>query len=158
MGWLWFASSQECIFNSFHYSNSLSGRSRLSRRGASTIAEAAKTIIESNGGKCLLSTEVTRLIVEDNTVIGVEVQHKRGEKQVEIFEAPIVVSSTGALHSYSKLLKGFVPESYYADLKAIPKGKSAVTLYLGLKRSFWAWIQRREQLDLWILQSWRRSS
>ncbi|MBP9163496.1 MAG: NAD(P)/FAD-dependent oxidoreductase [Leptospiraceae bacterium] len=102
--------------------------------GASTIAEAAKTIIESNGGKCLLSTEVTRLIVEDNTVIGVEVQHKRGEKQVEIFEAPIVVSSTGALHSYSKLLKGFVPESYYADLKAIPKGKSAVTLYLGLKK------------------------
>ena len=101
--------------------------------GASTIAEAAKTIIESNGGKCLLSAEATRLIVENNTAIGVEVQHKRGEKQVEIFEAPIVVSSTGALHSYSKLLKGFVPESYYKDLKTIPKGKSAVTLYVGLK-------------------------
>lgn len=102
--------------------------------GAGSIAEASKSIIESNGGKCLLSTEVTRLIVEGNEVKGVEAQHKRGEKQIEIFEAPIVISSTGAVHSYGKLLKGFIPDSYYEQLKKVPKGKSAVTLYIGLKK------------------------
>jgi all-trans-retinol 13,14-reductase len=102
--------------------------------GAGTIAEAAQSIIESNGGKCLLSTEVTRLIMENNKIVGVEAQHKRGEKQIEIFESPIVVSSTGALHSYSKFLKDSIPKSYLENIKKIPKGKSAVTLYIGLKK------------------------
>lgn len=101
--------------------------------GAGTIAKAAEPIIEANGGKCLLSTEVTRLLIENNTVRGVEVLHKRGEKQTEIFESPIVISSTGAMHTYGKLLKGFVPDSYADTINQLPKGKSAVTLYIGLK-------------------------
>lgn len=103
--------------------------------GASSIAKAAQPIIESNGGICLLNTEVIRLLIENNSVKGVGVQYKRGEKKTEIFEAPIVISSTGALHSYTKLLKGFIADSYSEQIRAIPKGKSAVTLYLGLKRN-----------------------
>lgn len=101
--------------------------------GAGSIAKYAEPIIEANGGKCLLSSMVTGLIVDHNTVIGVEVQQKRGEKRKEIYQAETVISCTGALHTYGELMKGHISESYIEELKKLPRGKSAVTLYLGLK-------------------------
>lgn len=102
--------------------------------GASSIAKAAEPIIEASGGKCILSAKVNKLIIEKNRVKGVEVEHKRGEKQVEVIEADYVISTTGALHSYGELLKGYVPDSYREELEKVSRGKSAVTLYLGLKK------------------------
>jgi phytoene dehydrogenase-like protein len=102
--------------------------------GAGKIAQAMEPIVTANGGKCILNAEATRLLVENGAVKGVEVQHKRGDKQKEIFEAPIVISSTGAYHTYTKLLDGLIPSSYAEELKKFPKGKSAITLFLGLKK------------------------
>jgi all-trans-retinol 13,14-reductase len=102
--------------------------------GAGSIAKGAQPIIEANGGKCMLNAEVNRVLVEDNKVIGVQIQHKRGDKNVEIVYAPIVISTTGAIHTYSRLLADFVPNAIQEDIAKIKKGKSAVTLFIGLNQ------------------------
>ncbi|MCB1144127.1 MAG: NAD(P)/FAD-dependent oxidoreductase [Leptospiraceae bacterium] len=103
--------------------------------GAGKIAESIEPAITENGGKIILSAEVTDLILENGKLQGVEAQHKRGEKKKEKYFAPIVISSTGAKHTYGKLLKDSVSQSYFRELESLKSGKSAVTLYLGLKEN-----------------------
>ncbi|HNO22349.1 MAG TPA: NAD(P)/FAD-dependent oxidoreductase [Leptospiraceae bacterium] len=102
--------------------------------GAGTIARAAEKIIEEAGGKCLLNAEVKGIIVRNGKAAGVDVQHKRGDKTREIVEAPIVISSTGAYHTYTELLKDYAPASYINTIKSFSKGNSAVTLFIGLNK------------------------
>ncbi len=102
--------------------------------GAGTIAKAAEKIIEASGGKCVLNAEVKGLVVTDGKVTGVDVQHKRADKTREIIEAPIVISATGAHHTYTKLLKDHALEEHIKTIKEFPNGNSAVSLFVGLKK------------------------
>ncbi len=102
--------------------------------GAGTIAKAAEKIVEKAGGKCLQNAEVKGIIVKNGKAAGVDVQHRRGDKTREIINAPIIISSTGAYHTYTELLKDYVPESYTDTIKGFSKGSSAVTLFIGLNK------------------------
>jgi phytoene dehydrogenase-like protein len=101
--------------------------------GASQIAKTIEPVIEANGGKCLVSCEAKRLIVENGNITGIEVQYKKANMCTEIFKAPIIISDTGALHSYTHLIKGFIPNHYADQLAQLPAGMSALTLYVGFK-------------------------
>jgi phytoene dehydrogenase-like protein/ferredoxin-NADP reductase len=102
--------------------------------GASRIVKFMKPIIERAGGAILADQEVTGLLVEDGTVQGVETSYPNGsEFGRAAFYAPIVISNIGAVETYEKFLKPFVPMP--GEMKYIPAGLSAITVYLGLKQS-----------------------
>lgn len=102
--------------------------------GASRIVKFIQPIIERAGGAILADQEVMGLLVENDTVRGVETRYPNGPEfgRAE-FYAPIVVSNIGAVETYQKLLKSFV--SLPKEIENFPKGLSAVTVYLGLKQS-----------------------
>jgi all-trans-retinol 13,14-reductase len=102
--------------------------------GAGEIPKAASAVIRAAGGELLTGHEVTRIILEGNRAVGVEVQPKKGHEQPRIeFRAPVIVSDAGAWNTFARLLPAdAVP--FRAELDAPPEGMEAVQLFLGLKR------------------------
>ncbi len=99
--------------------------------GSGTIADAVRDIVESQGGKFLMSREVTEILIEDGKAAGVRLSN--GEE----WRAPVVVSNAGAAVTYLKLLPASYPipfrESLRQFLEANPPS-SALSLYIGFKR------------------------
>lgn len=100
--------------------------------GSSTIAKAIVPIIKEKGGDCLVNSEVSEVILEHNQAVGVKL-NKKG-KTTE-YRAKVIVSNTGALSSFNKL----IPQSYNLDFredlnKFAQVGYTNVTLYVGLKQ------------------------
>ena len=105
--------------------------------GAGGIAESVRKILEANGGQILLRQEVTEIIIENGTAVGVRVR-KAGSpatSPTEEFRAPIIVSAAGAPTTYLRL----VPESYPLPFRQALRQfcqkyplSSAAGLYVGL--------------------------
>jgi all-trans-retinol 13,14-reductase len=102
--------------------------------GAGEIPKAASAVIRAAGGELLTGHEVTRVILEGNRAVGVEVQHKKGHEQPRLeFRAPVIVSDAGAWNTFARLLPAeAVP--FRSELAEPPEGMEAVQLFLGLKR------------------------
>jgi phytoene dehydrogenase-like protein len=104
--------------------------------GAGTIAESVRKVLEANGGEILIRREVTEIIIENGTAVGVRVR-KAGapDAPIEEYRAPIIISAAGAATTYLRL----VPESYPLPfrqalsqfLQQYPLS-SAAGLYVGL--------------------------
>jgi all-trans-retinol 13,14-reductase len=102
--------------------------------GAGEIPKAASSVIREAGGELLPGHEVTKIILEDDRAVGVEVQPQKGKDQSRLeFRAPVVVSDAGAWNTFTRLLPGeAIP--FRAELETLPEGLEAVELFLGLKR------------------------
>ncbi len=99
------------------------------RGGASRIARLIEPIIQLHGGECRLSQDVQEIIVENGTAVGVRVMN--GDR----YFAPVIISDTGALNTFQRLLPASAAPTARRSVEALPPGLSAVTLYLGLSES-----------------------
>jgi len=102
--------------------------------GAGEIAKATGATIRAAGGELLPNHEVTRILLEHDRAVGVEVNIRKGKQGAcAQFRAPVVVSDAGAWNTFARML----PESalpFREQLKSPPEGFEVVELFLGLRR------------------------
>jgi prolycopene isomerase len=92
------------------------------------LADAIAWAITQSGGEVLVSTEATRILVEDGKVAGVELE---GEQRVR---APLVVSNADARLTFDRLVgEEHVPERYLKRLRRMKPSVSAFLLYSAAK-------------------------
>ena len=100
--------------------------------GASSIARNMIPIIERNGGKVLGKKPVSRIIVENNKAVGVQVIIK---DKTEKYFAKKIVSDAGAFNTFQKLIPENLQSPFSDELNTDKLGISTNTLYVGLKES-----------------------
>lgn len=102
--------------------------------GAGEIAKATGAVIRAAGGELLVNHEVTRILLEGDRAVGVEVNIKKGKagKRAE-FRAPIVVSDAGAWNTFTRMLP-VSALTFGNQLGSQPEGFEVVELFLGLRR------------------------
>jgi phytoene dehydrogenase-like protein len=103
--------------------------------GSKAIADSIVPVIKDHGGLCLTDHKVTEIIVENGTAKGVRVLQNKGRSAEEkTYYAPVVVSDAGIAITYNDLLSN---SPFHRPLapELSEETMSAVTLYLGLKRS-----------------------
>lgn len=102
--------------------------------GAGEIAKATGAVIGAAGGELRPGHEVTRILLEGNRALGVEVIVNKGKQKSHAeFRAPVIVSDAGAWNTFTRML----PSSalpFSNDLRSPPAGFEVVELFLGLKR------------------------
>lgn len=102
--------------------------------GAGEIAAATGAVIRAAGGELLANHEVTRILLDGERAIGVEVAIAKGKQPARAeFRAPVVVSDAGAWNTFMHMLPasaGAVGDA----LKSATDGFEAVELFLGLRR------------------------
>ncbi|MFQ5479052.1 MAG: phytoene desaturase family protein [Candidatus Binatia bacterium] len=111
------------MWNSYHF-----GGCFYVKGGGQALSNAFVDIIEENGGKVLLNTEVTQILTEGGRVVGVETA-KRGT-----FKTPAVVSNAAAPLTFDRLLD--CPDLADADRKvgeSLPLACSIHQAYIGLR-------------------------
>ncbi|MBL7684449.1 MAG: NAD(P)/FAD-dependent oxidoreductase [Deltaproteobacteria bacterium] len=112
--------------------------------GSGKIAETILPVIEGSGGTILVKAEVKELLWKNKTVTGVRLQN--GDE----IQAPMVISSTGVLHTYQKLIpENLQKEAGLKDkLKQVRPSLAHLCIYIGLKES--AENLGFEKTNLWI--------
>lgn len=97
--------------------------------GAGRIAETIIPVIESAGGKVLVSAEVARVLIENRRAVGVRMADGRG------FHAGIVISDAGARNTFERLVPDSekAVESARRELRTLPPSSAHLSLYVGLK-------------------------
>lgn len=104
--------------------------------GSKAIADTIIPVIKHRGGHVMTQRQVTEILIEDGTAIGVKVQKTgKGNSDYEEYYSPIIVSDAGAYNTYLKLIPSSVPLLERAKIQAFPKGTSMITAYLALKES-----------------------
>ncbi len=102
--------------------------------GASEIAKATGEVIRAAGGELLPNHEVTRILLEGDRAVGVEVSIRKGKQGTHReFRAPIVVSDAGAWNTFTRMLPASALP-FRDQLKSSPQGFAVVELFLGLRR------------------------
>jgi all-trans-retinol 13,14-reductase len=107
--------------------------------GRSAFAQHAR-VVEAGGGSCRINHEVTEILVEGGSAVGVRAHVRKGRGGYEEeFRAPVVISDAGAHTTYSRLLPAGAAdgaaEEVRAAVEAAEPSVSCVTLYLGLRES-----------------------
>ncbi len=99
--------------------------------GAGVIAAAMARRIEQYGGKLVTSAEVSQILLDRGTAVGVRMADGRE------FCAPVVMSDAGAANTFARLLPGQLPavEGLRAKLHSIAASTAHVSLYVGLSKS-----------------------
>ena len=99
--------------------------------GSSRIVETIDPIIEAAGGTILTNAEVKQVMTEKGKVKGVEMWDGK------VFTADKVVSGTGIINSYTKLLSKELVSKHKFDkqLQKVTPSAAHVCLYIGLNGS-----------------------
>ena len=88
------------------------------------LVDAFVTALERNGGELVLRTPVTRIVVEEGRVTGVELE---GGRRIE---AELVVSNADARHTFEDMIGlDQLPTSYVKRLQRLKPSMSACVLY-----------------------------
>jgi all-trans-retinol 13,14-reductase len=97
--------------------------------GAGRIAVSIAPTIEDAGGDIVVGAEVTRILVEHDRTVGVELADGRR------LRAPVVISDVGVANTALRLLPDGSPgrERLMAPLKRVDRSASHVCLYVGLR-------------------------
>ncbi len=88
------------------------------------LVDAFVTALERNGGELVLRAPVTRIVVEDGCVSGIEIE---GGRRIQV---PLVVSNADALHTFQDLIGvEHLPTSFVKRLQRLKPSASACVLY-----------------------------
>ena len=75
------------------------------RGGSARIARTFEKGIEQAGGAVRVAQEVTEILTESGTAVGVRVMDHRGAQVRErVYRAPVIVSAVGASNTFNRLL------------------------------------------------------
>lgn len=99
--------------------------------GAGQIAETVVPVIESAGGQALFMAEVKKILVENNTAIGVEMADGK-----HLF-AKQIISDAGVVNTFAHLLPEAVAAQHHLTdkLKALTPSGAHMGLYVGVNQS-----------------------
>ncbi|MCB9190690.1 MAG: NAD(P)/FAD-dependent oxidoreductase [Flavobacteriales bacterium] len=98
--------------------------------GCQRIAETIIPVIEKAGGAVAVRAGVEKVIVENGKAVGVLMED--GTR----IEAPMIISGTGYLNSFGKLLDTDVQKAIgFNPDKGVPPSTSHICLYIGLKHN-----------------------
>lgn len=90
--------------------------------------------IENAGGRVLLSSQVTEILLEGGRAVGVRYRSPHGSsKEVQEARAPWIISDAGAALTYGTLLPEAIGRPVTEAIRRIKESTPCVTLYLGLK-------------------------
>ncbi len=103
--------------------------------GSSQLAASILPTIQAAGGQCLTRTAATQILVEQQRAIGVETQSNDKQKRKQQYYAPLIISNVGAYETYTQWLTPYASQKKIQRLKNLHQNDSAVTLYIGFKRS-----------------------
>ncbi len=99
--------------------------------GSQTVANALAKVIKKNNGEILLSTRVTKIVVEDGLAKAVKT------KDGKTFSARYIISNANATDTFFKLIgKELLPEDYVKDLEEMKIGNSIITAFLGVNKDY----------------------
>ena len=99
--------------------------------GSSRIVDTIDTVIEKAGGTILVKAEVEEVVIENNKATGVKLSDGK------FFAANNVISGTGIMNTYNKLLPKSVVSNYSLkeQLQKVNPSVAHVCLYIGLNGS-----------------------
>lgn len=100
--------------------------------GAGEIARTIAPLIEEAGGELLVNREAIEIIVKGKRATGVRARYN---DTIEEYYAPIIISNTGAVNTYTKLIPSSVPIPFRTAVTGFPNGYPGVQVYLGLSQS-----------------------
>ncbi|MDO5066407.1 MAG: FAD-dependent oxidoreductase [Propionibacteriaceae bacterium] len=104
--------------------------------GSARIARTFEAGIEAAGGAVRVGQKVTRILVDDGRVVGVQVKDLRHPDMAEVaYLAPVVVSTVGARTTFNKLLPttgevGRATTAVREQVDQLGVGDSAVVAYV----------------------------
>ncbi len=98
--------------------------------GSKEIAKHAAAAVTENGGVCLVSHDVTEILVKDGSACGVKVRRKGKDL---VFHAPMIISDAGVRTTFEKLVPPGVCAKEKEQVARLEPGTSAVILFVGLK-------------------------
>ncbi len=99
--------------------------------GSQSISDALGDVIKQHGGEIVLSTRVTKIIIEKNRVQGVRTEHGK------LYNSKYVISNANAMDTFFKLVgEKHLPQKYAEDLKKMKAGLATFAVYLGLNKDF----------------------
>jgi all-trans-retinol 13,14-reductase len=104
-------------------------------------------IIENSGGTIVVNAEVDSILIEKGRAAGVRMADRAETR------APIVISDTGAVNTYNRLLRLNLPalDRIRRSIASIPPSISHLCLYVGLDRT--AEELKLEGTNLWVYSS-----
>jgi len=99
--------------------------------GSQSVTDALAEVITKNGGKILLDTRVSKIIMKDGLARGVET--KDGQK----FTSRYVISNADARQTFYKLVGSeHLPQDYLTKMDKMKPGISVFMVYLGLDKDY----------------------
>lgn len=101
--------------------------------GGRVIAQAVENVIEQEGGRIQVDTEVTEILVNEGSAYGVKVSQSNGCE--EEFHANTIISNVGAELTFRDLVPAEYCKNEREELAGFERGTSCLTLYLGLSES-----------------------
>jgi all-trans-retinol 13,14-reductase len=105
--------------------------------GSGKIAESVRETVESKGGRFLLRSEVTGIIIRDGRAVGVRARKAGAGNKEEEYLAPEIISNAGTLETYLKLVPLDFPIPFRSDLERFALNHpptTNLTLFLGFSR------------------------
>lgn len=95
-----------------------------------SIAETISNQIEKSGGKLVVNAPVEKIIMHNDTAVGVRLTG--GDE----LNADVIISSIGVMNTYENLISNKQsPQNIAASLRTVEKTKSYVCLHIGLDSS-----------------------
>jgi prolycopene isomerase len=99
--------------------------------GSQSVATALENSIKEHGGEIMLSTLVTKIIVEDGKVTGIQT------KDGKTITCKYVVSNANAPDTFFKLVgEDKLDKDFVDKLKTMEVGAASFNLYIGVKKDF----------------------
>ena len=99
--------------------------------GSQSVSDALAEVIEENGGKILLNTRVSKIIIKDGMAQAVQT------KDGQVFECRYVISNADARQTFFKLIGNeHLPEDYLEKIKNMKPGITCFMVYLGIDHDY----------------------
>lgn len=104
--------------------------------GSHAVTKACAEVVKENGGKVLLSTLATKIIIKDGMAVAVRAQDLK-TKVVKEYKCRYVVSNANVPDTVNKLIgKENLPEDYVRDIENMTIGASTFSIYLGVNYDY----------------------
>jgi all-trans-retinol 13,14-reductase len=96
--------------------------------GADQICNNMVEVLNELGGHVFVRAEVNEIVIENNKVRGIIVNH-------QFIQGKNVISNAGVANTYKNLLSGYLTRTWSDKIKGIKPSHSHLCLYIGLDRS-----------------------
>ncbi len=104
--------------------------------GSHAVTKACAEVVKENGSEVLLSTLVTKVIIEDGRAVAVRARDKKTGEEKD-YKCRYVVSNANAPDTFFKLIgREYLPEEYTKSIENMKIGASAFGVYLGVNHDY----------------------